>query len=83
MAVDECGKDNPQKPCTQEGMLRRIPPKNMGGAQALPVGLHVFFHGFQRIWSREHRAEGIGLSPHPCPLPSACLPVGRGRGKND
>jgi hypothetical protein len=27
LAVDECQKDNPPKPCAQEGMLRRIPPK--------------------------------------------------------
>jgi len=40
MAVDECEEDNPVKPCAQEGMLRRIPPKNMGVPRALPVWLH-------------------------------------------
>jgi hypothetical protein len=39
MAVDECEEDNPPKPCAQEGMLRRIPPKNMEVTRALPVGL--------------------------------------------
>jgi hypothetical protein len=51
MAVDECKEDNPPKPCALEGMLRRIPPKNMEvprlraetlqRARALPVGLHT------------------------------------------
>jgi hypothetical protein len=40
MAVNECEEDNPPKPCAQEGMLRRIPPKSMEGPWALPVGLH-------------------------------------------
>jgi len=40
MALDECEEDNPPKPCTWEGMLRRIPPRNMEVPRALPVGLH-------------------------------------------
>jgi hypothetical protein len=40
MAVDECEEDNPPKPCAQEGMLRRIPPKNTEVPRVLPVGLH-------------------------------------------
>jgi hypothetical protein len=27
LAVDECEKDNPPKPCASEGKLRPIPPK--------------------------------------------------------
>ncbi len=40
MAADECEEDNPPKPCAQEGMLRRIPPKNMEVPRAMAVGLH-------------------------------------------
>jgi CheY-like chemotaxis protein len=37
---DECEEDNPPKPCAWEGMLQRIPPKNMEVPRALPAGLH-------------------------------------------
>jgi len=50
MAVAECEEDNPPKPRAQEGMLRRIPPKNMEVPRALPVGLHIRLNVIADLW---------------------------------
>jgi len=64
MALDQCKGDNPPKPCAQEGMLRRIPLKNMEVPRLRAETLQRAGTGFAR-WApsnKKQREKGLCFS---------------------